>query len=757
MYKYLTLRCYDYNRFTGDVLIGQTSVRLDILATGPKHHHLTLKQENGEDAGAVSFQLTMSQVCKDMQCKLSNVSVPRMVLQGPESVMDIILEYNFSEDKDQVQASVGRTTAGGATWMHLSPFSICTDMETLVCQKCTLQLRVMVGARLLGEAQINVLDFYVVEEDSVSFKTMLHNPSGLTWELTGAVSFLDGPFFAQMQGEPPDVLHHDQGITCNSIQLTGFPLPPGFKLPAPKGAAARRSSLSAQNEAGGMPAPVQLQKHYSSPDVSQPQWQEAPVPAMVPARGDQDLHVAPAKRRRRPEHSSAPLPRYWSQRVAQDGTVYFAFAKHDVQQTTYQDPRFLPAGWEQLLTLDGRAYYARAAVEATTWVDPRGLPPHWSLQLEKGGHVVFEYEENEGGSRPPSASKDGRSTRKGSFSNEALRCAVDPRGLPEGFRQRIKPGITNRVYFENTVHKSSTWDDPRQALSSEQCLQLLEAEREKWMSARFEEVSAERANELAESEKKIKSRGQSRLEIEAVIADKAAALLAERRAWLAQHEEEWAVERSKIVSRYEHQTHTMDVDRNNLEVAHEAEVRVFDTERPQRLANGLRRIEADHQTRRQELLAQQSAKWHELHEERQVKLRDLYDDVREHLRAQRLALKLDPLTAVQEERILDQLRRTQRHGGQVQGLVEPPTMTPDLGAGYGQGGGMGLPGYAVVMGPQGPLMSAPGVPFTHHMASPIQPRFSGAGTQQLYDHGPGGTQGGPPTFIDNGVRKLSVQ
>lgn len=62
----------------------------------------------------------------------------------------------------------------------------------------------------------------------------------------------------------------------------------------------------------------------------------------------------------------------------------FQFKYAPTRQTSWQDPRFLPAGWEQRVDQQGKLYFAHSQTRNTSWFDPRGLPDGWA-----GNMVIY--------------------------------------------------------------------------------------------------------------------------------------------------------------------------------------------------------------------------------------------------------------------------------------------------------------------------------------------------------------------------------
>ncbi|KAF9169539.1 hypothetical protein BGX21_000225 [Mortierella sp. AD011] len=98
----------------------------------------------------------------------------------------------------------------------------------------------------------------------------------------------------------------------------------------------------------------------------------------------------------------------------------------------------LPAGWEQRLTPEGRAYYVDHTTRSTTWVDPR-----------RQQYVRMS---------------DPRSSTNQVAVHQQPVSQLGP--LPSGWEMRLTN--TARVYFVDHNTKTTTWDDPRLPSSLDQ-------------------------------------------------------------------------------------------------------------------------------------------------------------------------------------------------------------------------------------------------------------------------------------------------
>merc|ERR1712232_57563 len=85
-----------------------------------------------------------------------------------------------------------------------------------------------------------------------------------------------------------------------------------------------------------------------------------------------------------------PLPMPWEQLESESGRTYFADPR--ARKTTWKDPRFLPADWEQRINpKDGRVYFQYSRTRKTTYTDPRGCPSGGDMRLSRTGDVYFSY------------------------------------------------------------------------------------------------------------------------------------------------------------------------------------------------------------------------------------------------------------------------------------------------------------------------------------------------------------------------------
>lgn len=202
---------------------------------------------------------------------------------------------------------------------------------------------------------------------------------------------------------------------------------------------------------------------------------------------------------------SGPLPFGWEAKQTADGRWFFI--DHQREKTTWEDPRLKPKqpniimpGWEAQQTQDGRWFFIDHHTGSTTWDDPRlsnprnitspnitpasnlgPLPLGWEMKRLQDGRCFFIDHNTESTTwqdprtmlvqpaapKPtpqprfsmPLSPQPTPSPRPAANFNASAAPQLGP--LPPGWEM----ALTNdgRVYFANTVTKTTTWEDPRSA------------------------------------------------------------------------------------------------------------------------------------------------------------------------------------------------------------------------------------------------------------------------------------------------------
>ncbi|KAI9353766.1 hypothetical protein BDR26DRAFT_14525 [Obelidium mucronatum] len=275
-----------------------------------------------------------------------------------------------------------------------------------------------------------------------------------------------------------------QDPVCGKIMInfsTNFSGQPTGNLSVP-GTVQNRPSIGSINSQQGISG-----NSYGSATVT--------PPVSVPQPQASRIATAPAAGATRPMASTedplGPLPSGWERRSDHLGRTYYV--DHNTRQTTWQRPTTaniqsaattaantaaeleqfnnrglnfagpqaaaqpavatptaqasatpaaaaptgpLPAGWEQRMTSDGRAYFVDHNTRTTTWLDPRRdrrvTAPTGNMTPGQAQAYLLQMQTQTAATFGP---------------------------LPSGWEMRITN--TNRIYFVDHSSKITTWDDPR--------------------------------------------------------------------------------------------------------------------------------------------------------------------------------------------------------------------------------------------------------------------------------------------------------
>lgn len=168
-----------------------------------------------------------------------------------------------------------------------------------------------------------------------------------------------------------------------------------------------------------------------------------------------------------------PLPPNWELRKASNGRPYFA--DHRTKKTTWQDPRFLPTGWDQRIDpISNRVYFAYHRTQQTTFVDPRGLGHGWEMRLSHAGVEYFIYEDT----RFADDTIESVSDLNVSTRFPRLATFVDPRGCD----QHVDVALDRfgRMYFRDVQTRKTSWPDPRPAAGGKAARRLWREQYRRW-------------------------------------------------------------------------------------------------------------------------------------------------------------------------------------------------------------------------------------------------------------------------------------
>ncbi|CEL93571.1 unnamed protein product [Vitrella brassicaformis CCMP3155] len=463
--KRLKISCYDHNMVGGADFIGETSVDLFTLATGPRYYTLTLKDQQ-KPAGTLKFICVMKMM-SEVTVSTNNLS---LTLKGQPAGAAI---HVFPSMEGTLQAQHPYSPDG--KWSDPKSMTFETTLWDLVGPEENEHLRFQVldqQEQLLGEAVVSFCEYFKMD-GAVSFQVPVRHNNAVVGELTGEIEYSNCPKYAQLAGGSYQD-HPAPTVQGGFLLLAGIPFPnvcqgtpptlplQAHRMPlqqAPEGT--HDQQPDAQDTAADRPP-------ADSGDVTGGVGMEGMV--MTPNTGQgtigdqiqqQLTHSAPMQQAQLQEIQAQwdymeeiELPPNWEMRKdRRTGRPYFA--DHRSKCTCWTDPRFLPENWDQRIDPNsGRVYYAYHKTRQTTFIDPRGLSHGWEMRLSPQGEVYFAY----------------HPTRKTTY--------VDPRGLPPLMSAALD--TQGRCYFKNHETKSTQWEDPRETADADTLARWREEERERW-------------------------------------------------------------------------------------------------------------------------------------------------------------------------------------------------------------------------------------------------------------------------------------
>ena len=130
--KQLTVKLYTHNVILADTLIGQASINLHTIATGPIVHDLPLVDAGGKAAGRVRLTVEMEQLV-NMSLHLQSVSLSALpTIQGKAPVSHLSYGYTGLDSKHFKTDKLSNTVTpewSGATQLHPVKFHTATVKE----------------------------------------------------------------------------------------------------------------------------------------------------------------------------------------------------------------------------------------------------------------------------------------------------------------------------------------------------------------------------------------------------------------------------------------------------------------------------------------------------------------------------------------------------------------------------------------------------------------------------------------------------
>jgi len=344
---------------------------------------------------------------------------------------------NFPYSPDNVWSDMQSLTFEASLWDLLDPFAK-DHLRFLVLNKDKV---------LLGEASVPFRENFAFDGNNVSYRGLIKKTGQVIGELSGVFKYLSLPRFAQMAGGKVT----DNGVVSGAKLLyAGLPYPAYFEEEPPALPISQKANEDSKF-AGAMAAvPQQPMAPLDNPTPVAPTGADT-----VPPLGG--IYAAELRR--------IPLPPQWEMRLEKlTGRPFFA--DHRVQQTCWEDPRFLPENWEQRIDpKTARVYYAYHKTHNTTFVDPRYMPKDWEMRLGTDAKPYFAH----------------HTSRQTSF--------VDPRGLPANMSPALD--AKSRLFFLDHVTKTTTWDDPRKGQTPTVLARWKAEEQRRWLEQQVDKALKE--------------------------------------------------------------------------------------------------------------------------------------------------------------------------------------------------------------------------------------------------------------------------
>uniref|UniRef100_A0A3B5KQ72 HECT-type E3 ubiquitin transferase n=1 Tax=Xiphophorus couchianus TaxID=32473 RepID=A0A3B5KQ72_9TELE len=168
----------------------------------------------------------------------------------------------------------------------------------------------------------------------------------------------------------------------------------------------------------------------------------------VSSKGSPSVGGRPA-RPPRPSRPPPPTPRRPTQRVDQNGRLYYV--DHIEKRTTWERPEPLPPGWERRFDQMGRVYFVDHITRTTTWQRPTVETvrnyEQWQHQQSQLQGAMQQFNQR---------FIYGVQDQAAATQNKEF----DPLGpLPAGWEKRTDGN--GRVYFVHHQTRSTQWEDPR--------------------------------------------------------------------------------------------------------------------------------------------------------------------------------------------------------------------------------------------------------------------------------------------------------
>lgn len=504
-----------------DEVIGEASIDLRTLATGPRFFELSLF-DNGNRVGAVRCTIVMKML-KDINISLSKLDI---TFKGAP------LSHAYLRATSTLLESEPATIAYNAPGAFLN-FTARAGLWDLVSmhemEAITLDISEEGSGNSIGTAQLAFCEFFSNGIDSGeisrSFSVPLIRGDGM---IRGEITFSNLPSLAQMSG---GVLVDGQIVGDAALLCSGLPFPRSLtkipsvwnqavpylsSFPTADANAARAVTDAAHPSVPGGSFPVNNNPMQQQQHSQQQQQQQPPPHSQVGGVGSQPTSTMalgtpflPSSgaglgfSANNPLQHPMMIPDHQQQQpqdnmnfVPQGGVLTPAAvaaivdeAGTTAQTWDYMDRIPLPPNWEMRRDKrTGRPYFADHLTRTTCWTDPRFLPDFWEQRIDASQKVYYAYHKTRRTTytdpRGLPTNWEQRISNNGeeyyAYHPTKQTTYTDPRGLPEN----VSPALdgSGRMYFKNHAARTTSWDDPRASASDTIVQHWRDSERLRWWS-----------------------------------------------------------------------------------------------------------------------------------------------------------------------------------------------------------------------------------------------------------------------------------
>lgn len=425
-----SLQVMDHDTFSSDDLIGEASVDLQTLATGPVKHELLLTNKSAQ-AGRLAFKLQMEQV---LNVQLTVVSVmatnlPRLATGAdPSPSLTVSLGAAGDPNRDKLKVEEKRQTRA-PEWqprrtvaMQGSIYEVLESQVEFVFVDKRIDSKRGAQDDVLATCSVPVSKLFSFRDQPVKFREQWISGVG-TQILVEGVGYVEGTL--SWQGQPRFVQmvagkHTDAGISGGQLAFAEVERPravPLLDAPSVRAAPAGDAEVKAAREESGRSSPAfraaEPPKYaYASAPLAAPSaaaaaaaasaggfvYAAAPAPAFAPYGGPAPPYPsapapsAPPAPAAQPAPRRSPSPPARAQPEPQGRAEGGRYSQGSIAH--FSDPS-LPEGWRYGVDPGtGRKFYIDLVHKVTQWDPPAppqqsSLPPGWEEAVDEGTGYVY--------------------------------------------------------------------------------------------------------------------------------------------------------------------------------------------------------------------------------------------------------------------------------------------------------------------------------------------------------------------------------